>query len=94
VTPIDPSAEIRALAGELYDELLEANRDLDSFEAQDLADLQAAALLDDVLDYAARYDAAALAGIIPSTAAAKTPSTAKPTCTHTAPTATADGAKA
>ena len=59
VTPIDPSAEIRALAGELYDELLEANRDLDSFEAQDLADLQSQALIGDVMRYAAAWDATA-----------------------------------
>ena len=55
----DLDTERRALAGELYDELLNNDRDLDSFAAQDIADLQAAALLTDVLVYAQQWDTAA-----------------------------------
>ena len=54
-------AERRALAGELYDALLDANRDLDWTDATDAAVTQADALLDDVLASAAQWEAAALA---------------------------------
>jgi hypothetical protein len=59
VTPIDPSAEIRALAAELRDDILRNNPQMDEFDLQDACDAQAQALVGDILRYAAAWDASA-----------------------------------